>query len=157
MTKRAVNLIRCLLSNRVKFSLSIMFLSLVFILMPAATNILADPPKVPQTGQSTWWDRAQEGGLDEVGVAYGGGDPDDIRITVAKIIRIILGFLGILAVVLILYAGFKWMTSGGNEETIASAKKMLIAGVIGLVIILSAFAVAEFVTEKLYNVSQGRD
>lgn len=84
-------------------------------------------------------------------------DIQDPRIVAAKIIRFILGFLGIIAVIIIVYAGFKWMLSGGNEETVSSAKRMLIAGVIGLAIILSAFAVAEFVVERIYNATTGRD
>src|SRR3989338_7576776 len=43
---------------------------------------------------------------------------NDPRVIVAQIIREVLGFLGILAVIIILYAGFKWMTSGGSEDKI---------------------------------------
>lgn len=73
----------------------------------------------------------------------------DPRQIIAKIIKIILGFLGIVAVILILYGGFLWMTAAGNEENIAKAKKLLMAGVIGLVIILSAFAITNFVLNSL--------
>jgi len=48
-------------------------------------------------------------------------------------------------VCLILYGGFKWMTAGGNEEQVGEAKKIIISGVIGLIIILSAYAIANFV------------
>ena len=82
----------------------------------------------------------------------GGGD---IRLTVANIIKYLLGFLGILAVVIILFAGFKWMTAGGNEENVAGAKKMLVAGLIGLVIILSAYAIANFVISQIYGATSG--
>lgn len=79
----------------------------------------------------------------------------DPRQIVVDIIKVILGFLGILAVIIILFAGFKWMTAGGNEENITSAKNMLIAGVIGLVIILSAFALATFVINQLIGATTG--
>ncbi|MFC1702903.1 IPT/TIG domain-containing protein, partial [Patescibacteria group bacterium] len=68
----------------------------------------------------------------------------DVRTTISRIIRSFLGFLGIVAVMIILYAGFLWMTAGGNEEQVSKAKKMLINGVIGLVIILSAFTIVTF-------------
>jgi len=79
----------------------------------------------------------------------------DIRITIAKIIRIILGFLGIMAVGIVLYAGFLWMSSGGNEEKIAQAKLILRNGVIGLVIVLSSFAIATFILNKLISATGG--
>jgi len=69
--------------------------------------------------------------------------------TVANIINILLGFLGVIAIVLILIGGFKWMTSQGNEEKIGEAKKLLGAGVVGLVIIFVAYALAFFIVNQL--------
>lgn len=71
----------------------------------------------------------------------------------AKVINIILGFLGVLAVAIIIFAGFKWMTSAGNEQSIDEAKTLLRNGFIGLVIILSAYAVTAFVVKQLYKSS----
>ena len=73
----------------------------------------------------------------------------DIRLVVANIIRIALGLLGIIAVVLMIYAGFLWMTAGGNDEQITTAKKFLLNTVIGLAIILSAYAIVSFVISRL--------
>lgn len=73
----------------------------------------------------------------------------DIRITVAKIIRVALGLLGIVALGIILYAGYLYMTAGGNEEQVGTAKQWIKNGVIGLAIILSAYAIVSFVINKL--------
>lgn len=73
----------------------------------------------------------------------------DIRTTIARIIRVVLGLLGIIAVSLIVYGGFVYMTAGGNEEKVGQAKKILINSTIGLVIILSAFAITQFVLNSL--------
>ena len=73
-------------------------------------------------------------------------DPRDIA---ASVIRVILGFLGIVAVIIILLGGFKWMTAGGNEDKVGEAKKLITAGIIGLVIIVAAFAIATFVLNSL--------
>ena len=73
----------------------------------------------------------------------------DLEQTIARLIRVILGFLGIIAVIIVLMGGFKWMTAGGNDEKVADAKKMLIAGVIGLAIILSAYAITTFVVSSI--------
>jgi len=79
----------------------------------------------------------------------------DIRITIAKIIRIILGFLGIIAVGLTLYAGFLWMTSGGNEDKLAQAKLILRNGIIGLIIILASFGIVSFILGRLMSATGG--
>ena len=79
----------------------------------------------------------------------------DIRVIIAQIIRVALGFLGIIFLVIVLYAGFLWMTSGGNDQKIAAAKGLLINGVIGLVIILSAYGITLFVM-RLLGLDQGQ-
>jgi hypothetical protein len=71
--------------------------------------------------------------------------------SVMGIIQLIIGFLGIIAIIIVLIGGFKWMTAGGNEEKVGEAKKLLGAGVVGLVIILAAYALVQFVITTLLN------
>mgnify|MGYP001599374490 CR=1 FL=1 len=75
--------------------------------------------------------------------------------TIASVINTILGLLGILAVVLILWAGFLWMTAAGIDDKIKQAKGIMTAGVIGLAIIFSAYAIAQFVLTKLISATTG--
>jgi len=75
----------------------------------------------------------------------------DVRDIIGAVINVMLGFLGIIAVVIVLLGGFKWMTAAGNEDKVAEAKKLLAAGIIGLVIILAAFALSQFVLRSLIN------
>ena len=75
--------------------------------------------------------------------------------TLASIINTILGLLGIVAVVLVLYAGFLWMTAAGNDEKIGTAKKILSAGIVGLIIIFSAYAIAQFALSKIIDATKG--
>ena len=49
----------------------------------------------------------------------------DLRTTVAQIIRAILAFLGVVAVVIIIWGGFKWMTSGGADDKGTAAEHLL--------------------------------
>ncbi len=97
---------------------------------------------------------AQNFGLNEVGneIALVDGDP---RVIAARIIRVALGFLGIIALGIVLYGGFVWMTSAGNEEKIATAKKILTNGLIGLVIIIMAFGITQYVLNTLIGVLSG--
>lgn len=74
---------------------------------------------------------------------------DDPREIVGRLINTAMLFLGIIAVVIILLAGFKWMTAGGNDDKVSEAKKLMGAGVIGLVIILAAWGIATFVLQEL--------
>ncbi|MDD5121325.1 MAG: hypothetical protein PHV78_00615 [Patescibacteria group bacterium] len=73
----------------------------------------------------------------------------DLAIIVGRIVRIVLGFLGLIAVVIIIIGGFQWMTSGGNEEKITKAKSLMMNGVIGLFIILISYALAMFVLSRI--------
>ena len=95
----------------------------------------------------------------DTGLTYAEGTglsaSQDIRVTIAKIIRIVIGFLGIVAVGLIMYAGWIWMTSEGSEEKIEQAKKILTNAVIGLIIILSAFAIVSFIINSLTGAISG--
>lgn len=76
-------------------------------------------------------------------------EKSDPRQVVARIINIFLGILGIVAVSLIIFAGFTWMTSEGNEEKISKAKGILKSAVIGLFIILSAWGIVTFIFREL--------
>jgi len=76
------------------------------------------------------------------------GDSDLIK-TVGRIIELVLGFLGLIALILFIVGGFKWMTSGGNEENIAEAKKLMSAAIVGLFIIFIAFAATRFIIGKI--------
>ena len=94
----------------------------------------------------------------DLGIQYGaatGLGSKDIRVTVASIIKTAMGLLGIVAVVIILIGGFKWMTAGGNDEQTGEAKKWIFSGVIGLAIILSAYALATYIINSLVTATTG--
>ena len=73
----------------------------------------------------------------------------DPRQTVARLIDVAMLLLGIIAVGIVLLGGFKWMTAGGNEDKVGEAKKLMGAGVIGLIIVLSAWGIATFILQRL--------
>lgn len=88
----------------------------------------------------------------DTGIDYGtftGLGTKDLREGIMSIVNVLLGFLGILAIIIILWGGFRWLTSGGNEEKVGEAKKIITAGIIGLVIIFTAYAIATFVIVQL--------
>lgn len=73
----------------------------------------------------------------------------DLQSTTGNLIRVALSFLGVIAVCIVLYGGFKWMTAGGNDEKVGEAKRLMISGLIGLAIIMSAYAIASFVISSV--------
>lgn len=88
----------------------------------------------------------------DVGVdVYSGLDNNDPRIIIANVISIILGFLGIIAVVIVVMGGYEWMTSGGSDEKAKEGRKRIVNGTIGLMIILSAYGIAKFATDSILN------
>ena len=98
------------------------------------------------------------GGGDTTGTTFAsdaGLSAGDLPSTIASLIRVVLGVLGIIAVIIILIGGFKWMTSGGNDDKVKSARKVMTSGIIGLVIVLSAFAIAQFVLSSVVTATSG--
>lgn len=88
---------------------------------------------------------------------FGLGGDASIEEIVGNIIQLFLGFLGFVALVIIIVAGFKWMTSGGNEEKISKAKKMLVAGIIGLAIILASYIITVFLMRTFLGITNPSD
>lgn len=74
---------------------------------------------------------------------------------VSSIIKVVLGFLSIVFLILIVMAGFKWMTAGGNEEQIKKSTATIKAAVIGLVIVLAAYTITYFIFTYLPFTSSG--
>src|SRR3989344_461501 len=88
----------------------------------------------------------------ETGIGYGtytGLGQQDIRISIMKVVRVALGLIGIITILLILYAGYLWMTSAGNADKIDQAKMTMRNAAIGLAIIFSAFAIVSFIIGAL--------
>lgn len=110
-------------------------------------SVATFPGLVLQTAHAGVWSKAW-GELRQVGVEAG-FDPQyregGLQIFIARIIQQLLTFLGIIFFILVLYAGFLWLTSAGNEEAIGKSKKVLSAAGIGLGIVVLAYAITVFV------------
>ncbi|MCK4539811.1 hypothetical protein KAU09_01510 [Candidatus Parcubacteria bacterium] len=86
-------------------------------------------------------------------VAGAGGYKIDGTVTaesmVAKVINIILSTLGVVFLILMLYGGYIWMTASGDEARVTKAKNLITAAIIGVIIVVSAYAISYFVIEKV--------
>lgn len=93
----------------------------------------------------------------QAGLPSGAGDgPLDAPLTyrIGLVINGILTFIGMLFFILILYGGALWMTAGGNDEQVAKAKKLITRSVIGIAVILAAYALTRTVLYVLLRTSQ---
>lgn len=87
-------------------------------------------------------------GLNVVNSAIQLGSQDP-RVMISKIINTAMLFLGIMGVIMVLIGGFKWMTAGGNDDQVKSAKKVLGQAAVGLMIVLASWGFTQFILEKL--------
>lgn len=72
---------------------------------------------------------------------------------IGLIIGAILSFIAVIFMILVIYAGILWMTARGNEQQVEKAKILLFQSIIGLIIILSAYIITNFVG----NIFSGSD
>ncbi len=90
------------------------------------------------------------------GVVQGTGLPMvNLTVILLSILRIFFGFLGVIAVALLIYAGFIWMTAQGDPAKVTKAKQIIYNTIIGLIIIFSAFAITSFLMAWLTGIGGG--
>lgn len=108
-------------------------MALVALPVGAQTSgqIESDPLKLLQQTN------VQQGGAAEAG--------RQLPLVIGRIIRTILGLLGIIFLVLMVYAGFLWMTARGDSKKVDQAKQLITGAIIGVIIISSAYAITAWV------------
>ncbi len=104
---------------------------------------------------SVFTDKAKEwfSGAYETG-ATGDSLNKSLPQAVGRIISAVLGLVGVILLVIMVYAGFLWLTAGGNDDQVAHAKQLIKNGVIGMAITLSAFIITQFVVDQLTGALQ---
>jgi len=73
------------------------------------------------------------------------GGEGSIRALILRIVDFFLLFLGLIAVIMIIYGGVTYVTAAGNEEKVGKAKKIIMYAIIGIVIVLISFALVNTV------------
>ena len=118
----------------------LLLISWVSLLPILGLTFLASPANAVDIGQ----------GLNDVGGGAGLNEAD-LPTVIGTLINIFLGLLGIIFLILVLYAGFLWMTAAGNDSKVEQAKKLLTQAVIGLILILASYAISSFVVTSVQN------
>ncbi|MFA6588299.1 MAG: hypothetical protein WCT08_04465 [Patescibacteria group bacterium] len=77
----------------------------------------------------------------------------DLKQTILNVVSFILGLLGLIALVVILYGVFSLATSGGNEDKTDTAKRLISSAVVGLIVVLLSWAIVNFVLKTTAQVT----
>ena len=95
--------------------------------------------------------------LKTVGTSGGFAETDETTLAsnLGLIVNTILSLLGVVFIVLIVIAGFKWMTASGNEKQVEEARKNITNAIIGLVITVASYAIWRLVEVYLINRTRG--
>lgn len=138
--------------KKIKYKIKkIMPFLLVLVLLTASFSpVLAEEE---ETGAK----KANTGLEEAAGRAYGGengsveasGIITDIPTAVGRLIGAVLSFIGVIFLVLMIYGGLTWMTARGNEAQVAKAKDLIQTAIIGLIIVLMAYAITAFIAGKI--------
>lgn len=88
------------------------------------------------------------------GAEASGESSVSIGVLVGRLLEAVLGFTGIIALVILIYGGFLWLTARGNEDQVTSAKKYIQNAVIGIIIIVSAFSLTYYLTEVVFEATR---
>lgn len=124
--------------KNIKQSVVITFLSFIFVFYSFIPQVLATAAfkeNLQITAEKTGHVETGEDGLDS-NVVYE---------MIGIVIKAALSLIGIFFIVLIIYAGYTWMLSRGDEAEAKKAKDTISRAVIGLFIVLSAYAITEFI------------
>jgi hypothetical protein len=112
------------------------------IVIPLLFCLAASPALAISTGLE---DTAQTAGLQS----------ESLAVTVGRVLNIVYSFLGVILLVILIYAGILWMTAGGDENQVKKAKGWIINGIIGLFIILVAYAVTDYIVSRIIEATGG--
>lgn len=125
------------------FNFNLSFIILIFtlfllnaIITPVQANILKGGKNVEI-----------QGNIDNIAVNTGYSTSSSLEGILGTAIRIILAIIGTIFIFFLFIAGQSWMRAGGNQEQISQAKKRIVALVIGLVIIIAAYAASAWLID----------
>ncbi|NCF74981.1 MAG: hypothetical protein GWO87_00625 [Xanthomonadaceae bacterium] len=126
-----------------KFKQVFIAIAIILLLFPCFTLLATDDTASPNLTNSSGF---LNGAAQKVGFNT---EKTEMEPVLGKIIKTLISFLGVVFFVLIIYGGFIWMTAGGNNDKVATAKNIIINSVIGLAIVMFAYAITWYIVSQL--------
>ncbi|MCK5510713.1 hypothetical protein KAI65_04200 [Candidatus Parcubacteria bacterium] len=129
----------------------IIFLTAVFlaffIFTPFVLTVAADGAGDALTGLNT---AANKGyGVSDVN-ADGSGVMNSLPGAIGKVVGVILSLIGVVFLILMIYGGFTWMIARGNEQEVTKSKELIKSAIVGLIIVLAAYAITAYIGSKMF-------
>lgn len=113
---------------KTKFKKILLIFGLFLILIPLFQLRAADAP-ITRIDNPLRWDTPEE--------------------IIGNVIKAVLGIIGAIALVMFLWGGFQWMTSGGSSERVKKGRDTLVWATIGLLVIFTSYAILYFIFEAI--------
>lgn len=89
----------------------------------------------------------------DLGQIYGFGDITTLGAGISRFVPPIFSIAGIAIVMFFIYAGFRYLTSGGDKESVAKARSMIVSAITGFVVLLLTFLVLQFLLNQLFGIT----
>ncbi len=117
------------------------------------TSLIAITLFAPVASAQKAFDSARDN-LGKIGTETGLGEiqnEDNVEIytRLASYLNVLLGLVGIIASIYIIFAGIRWIRAGGNEQIVTEAKDTIKSAVYGLIVVFGSYALVNFVVLKL--------
>ena len=126
------------------FKIKIIFLSFLFIFVLCVIRVSAGPLSDYGDLKKMAEDMGDKAGFDT------GITPDTGVGGIAElVIEGFLSLLGVIFILLMIIAGYNWMTAAGDEQKVTKAKDTIRRAIIGLIILISAYAITYFVFKNM--------
>lgn len=146
--------------RKIKNLLLITAASFALLISFSSSSVYADSPQGRGTGSTSGdssssgnaaADAIQQGACDAAGdqACDSGTATSSLNKTIANIINLLSVVAGIIAVIMIILAGLRYVTSAGSTEGVASAKRSLLYAIVGLVVVALAQIIVRFVLTRV--------
>jgi hypothetical protein len=125
----------------ISFSIAFGIFSLLFCALLTPINEVLAATKVTDSMQQS---------IEDFSLPGGDKDPEAKALSiVGLLINAFLSLFGIIFLILVIYGGYKWMMAAGREDEISSAKDIIRAAIIGLIIVLMSYGITFFIVSRL--------
>ncbi len=126
-----------------------------FLPIVVCTAVLAMCMCMPQTASAQAFLEKIKGGVQRTATPAGLNQTTSLENMIGGVINVAISLVGVLLLAFILYGGFLWITSAGDSKKAGEAIKMIRNAIIGLIIIVAAWAITDFVLARLGEVAGG--
>ena len=133
------------ISNKIKvaaLALAMMFGAVASAALPTYADVTCPNGEIKKGANKTL--------ADCDGIDKNGNNTNDLMTRVNTIINVVIGFVGLVAVVVIILGGISYTTSAGDPGKVKKAKDTILYGIIGLVVAVLAFAIVNFVLGNMF-------